>query len=51
MKAVKHVIHILRKKGRRSVLAIPIVGGKLYDLNAVVEEAVKEKYSCSNSCW
>ena len=40
------MIHISRKKeGRRSVLAIPLVGGKSLksdDLIAVVEEAVKE---------
>ena len=47
MKAVKHVINIssLRymKEGRRSVLAIPIVGAKSYALNAIVEKAILEK--------
>ena len=37
------MIHISRKKeGHRSVLTIPLVGGKSDDLIAVVEEAVKE---------
>ena len=47
MKAVKHVINIsslrYKKEGRRSVLAIPIVGAKSYALNAIVEKAILEK--------
>lgn len=54
MKAVQYVINIassrLKKEGRRSVLAIPLVGGtRSYSLNAIVEKAVKENITVVTS--
>ena len=42
VKAVQHVIKRVRTTGRRSVLAVPLIGGKTQTLNDVVEEATKE---------
>ena len=54
VKAVQYVINIassrLKKEGRRSVLAIPLVGGtRSYSLNAIVEKAVKENITVVTS--
>ena len=42
MKAVQHVTKRVKETGRRSVLAMPLIGAKSTVLNTVVEEAVKE---------
>ena len=39
VKAVKHVIKRAKTTGRRSVIAIPLLGSKSKDLNDVVEKA------------
>ena len=39
---MQHVIKRVKKTDRRSVLAIPLVGGKSRYFNKVVEQAVKE---------
>ena len=42
VKAVQHVIKSVKKTGRRSVLAVPLITGKTKAFNDVVEEATKE---------
>ena len=41
-KAVQRVIKNVKRTGRRSVLATPIVGFRSHILNNIVENAVKE---------
>ena len=41
-KAVQHVIETVKRTGHRSVLAIPLVGGRSHSFNNIVEDAVKE---------
>ena len=40
--AVKHVIKTVKKTGRRSVLAVPIIGRRTQSMNDAIEEATKE---------
>ena len=42
VEAVKHVIRMDKTTGRRSVLAVPMIGRKTQPLNDAVEEATKE---------
>ena len=39
---IQWVIESVKKTGRRSVLVIPLVIGRLYFWNAIAEEAIKE---------
>ena len=42
IEAVKHVIKRVKTTGRRSVLAVPLIGRKTQSMNDAVEEATKE---------
>ena len=49
VEAVKHVIRMVKTTGRRSVLAVPLIGGKSQSLNDAVEEATKENITVVTS--
>ena len=47
--AVKHVIRMVKSTGRRSVLAVPLIGGRSQSFNDAVEEATKENITVVTS--
>ena len=47
--AVKHVIKSVKSTGGRSVLAVPLIGGKSQSFNDAVEEATKESITVVTS--
>ena len=49
MEAVRHVIKTVKTTGRRSVLAVPLIGHKTQPLNDAVEEATKENITVVTS--
>ena len=49
VEAVQHVIKRVKKTGRRSVLAVPLTGGKIKAFNDIVEEATKENITVVTS--
>ena len=49
VKAVQHVIKRVKETNRRSVLAMPLIGGKSAVFNRIVEEAVKENITVVTS--